>query len=90
MGVPSRMRKSSLRRYWSKELEEVSRAEISQRVVQAGETARAKGLKQRCACWGQEKPRRPVDLLPCECRARRVWPGFWGWLCRPLRAFTAE
>lgn len=50
------MGKSSLRDGWSKELEEVSRAEISQRVVQAGETARAKGLKQRCACWGQKSP----------------------------------
>ena len=90
MGVPSWMRKSSLRRYWSNELKELSHAEISQTVIQAGETALAKGLKQQCACWDQEKPRRPADLVPCECRAHRPWPEFWGWLCRPLGAFTAE
>ena len=58
------MRKSSLRRYWSNELKELSHAEISQTVTQAGETALAKGLKQQCACWDQEKPRRPADLVP--------------------------
>ena len=49
-----------------------------------------KGPEAAVCLLGSRKAQETSGSGTRECRAHRPWPEFWGWLCRPLGAFTAE
>lgn len=91
MGVPSRMREILTEKILEQRIGRVSPCRNKPKSGTGRRDSTCKGPEAALCLLGARKAQGgqwtcyPVSAGPVE-----IWPGFWGWLCRPLRKLTAE